>query len=279
MRNILKINMELIADLEQLQAASNILSCSFFIKEESNRIVPKIDPPIFRILNHSAQFLDIIQSEFHWLQIHTPDTPPTVSSQRDSSICGDSGSRSKDGMNSFPEDMPIDMRLSDSAFSTIMTTTPKSFGDPNLHGHELSVSLSILSTYCQLIHVYQALFIQLYQLLLMVPPDDAAGILLLPSLQFGKFHMNGTFTAKVQVLIELSFNMLGNIDQSLGISDNAKEDLVGRSSSAPYTPDNGSLACLRDHVVAREYMVAGRALKETMQCLQTFVKCTDDVGI
>lgn len=91
--------------------------------------------------------------------------------------------------------------------------------------------------------------------------------------------MNGTFTVKVQVLIELSFNMLGNIDQSLGISDNAKEDLVGRSSSAPYTPDNGLLGPLWDPVVAREYMVAGRALKETMQCLQNFVKSTDDVSV
>lgn len=133
----------------------------------------------------------------------------------------------------------------------------------------------MLTTYCHLVRVYGAVFTQLYQLFLIIPPADAAAFLLLPSLQFGQFHMDGNLTVQVQVLIELSSSMLAKVERALGMSDGSSPELDGEINPMAHVLVGSPLVSIRDHVnntMTQEQILCGISLKETMKCLRQLLK-------
>jgi hypothetical protein len=283
LRNIMQLNIELISDLEVLDATSSLLSSSLSPSENADQSTVKIHLPIFRILSHSSQFLDIIQPEvmFPSNDVRNLNLSPITPTEHDSSPREGFSSMSKERIKDCFDDMPNLMSSHDfgRGYEEIRPrlSTAGVFGDASFLGHKLSLSgsLNILSTYCQIIHIYHALFTQIYQAFLMVPPDDAAELLALPTLQFGEFNMEGPFKAKMQVLLELSFSILRKIDHSFGIAENLPGEFNGEGSPASYVPYYNPLESLRDHVVAREYMEAGRNLRKMMHFLQAFFDIAD----
>lgn len=279
LRGIMKLNLELISDMELLDAASNLLSSLLVLGQNRRHGASKIHLPIFRILNHSSQFLNILQQGdiFPLIQVQntSPITPPENDTNPRENLC----SVSKEIINSCLGDMPDFMTSHESGYTEINPVLSNFFGGKISLGHRTSESLTILSSYCQLTHVYHALFAQIYQTLVMTRPDDAAEVFALPTLHFGEFHMEGHFKAKLQVLIELSFSILRTIDHLLGIPETVPGEFSAEGSPSPYIPYHGPLESLRDHIVAGEYMEAGMPLRKLMHCLQAVFDTTADITV
>jgi hypothetical protein len=102
---------------------------------------------------------------------------------------------------------------------------------------------------------------------LIVPPPEDSRFLLLSS-----SGMDGTLTAQVQVLIELSFNTLAKLELELEFDFGSESDMP--SSVPVLTQDNPSLAAIREQIVAHEGMLSGIPLRETMNCLRQLVKAS-----
>ncbi|KAJ5974690.1 hypothetical protein N7481_011900, partial [Penicillium waksmanii] len=281
LRNIMQLNVELISDLELLDAASNNLSSSLVMSENSDQGASKIDLPIFRILNHSSKFLDIVQPGAMFPINDVWNLSPITPTEHDTSPREDSCSVPNEGVNGWLDfdDIPSFMTSHEPGYTEIRPALSNVFGDTSSPGYQLSESLTILSAYFQLIHIYHSLFTQIYQTLLMIPPDDAAKVLALPTLQFGGFEMEGHFKAKLQVLVELSFGILRKLDHSFGIPEYLPGEFIEEGSSAPYISYHSPLEPLRNHVVAREYMEAVLPLRKVMHCLQAFSNTIADVTV
>lgn len=285
LRNLMQLNLDLLTDLEHLETISNLLGSSSILAERSDRILSKIDLPIFRIISHSDRFLDIVTTNNVFKRVIAPGESPITPEELSTSPRGGSCSpfndlkRIEDCLDTIPKTVNSD----DGEYKILSDVPSNSPGHDGLSTSDSSEPLNILAAYCQLIRLYHTLFNQLHRLFLMVPPDEVADILSLPTFRFGKFHMVGDFTAKLQVLIELSFYMLGNIDHALGIPEFAKggfgEEMMYPSQYISFTANStiststcSSLGSLRDHVVTREHVMAGQSLRETMHFLQAFVK-------
>lgn len=272
-KRLLKLNLDLVEDLEHLEAGTMTLGSPSLFKEDSHPTVGKLDLPVFRMLSHSTQFLEILQSEAgaDSLDSSLRLASTSVPSQKTSSIQGDAKSPHTDFMSGSIDDGEITAASHDSGYFSLMDQSSKRARSVPFTKCDISTSLSILATYCHLIRVYRAIFTQLYQLFLIIPPADAAAFLLLPSLQFGQFHMDGNLTVQVQVLIELGSSMLEKIERTLGLSYGSPREL-GEASPVSYILGNSPLASIWDHIVAQEPMTGGIPLKETMNCLRQLLK-------
>lgn len=125
----------------------------------------------------------------------------------------------------------------------------------------------MLATYCHLIRLYHAIFTQLYQMFLIVPPPEDAKFLSLST-----SGMDGTLTVQVHMLIELSFNMLAKLEYELESDYGSESDNL--SSSPVSIQDNASLVAIREQIVAHEGILSGIPLRETMNCLSQLVKAS-----
>jgi hypothetical protein len=249
-KRLLKLNLELIEDLEILEWESNTPSSIHFLGDNMNPTVEKLDVPIFRLLNYSTRLLEILESERQLSESHiattqSPNKPPT-----------------EEGI----EDGIATVSSHDSGYLTAIVS-PQETAQVLPPWHKLPLFLSMLTTYCHLIRLYHAIFTQLYQMFLIVPPPEDSRFLLLSS-----SGMDGTLTAQVQVLIELSFNTLAKLELELEFDFGSESDMP--SSVPVLTQDNPSLAAIREQIVAHEGMLSGIPLRETMNCLSQLVKAS-----
>lgn len=275
----MKLNVELITDLEQLEGVSNLLSSFSILDEMSGRIFPTIELPIYRTLNHSCQFLDIVQPRTVPSVDSFWENPPRTPNDSHPSAWEDYSSLSKEGPASCFDEMSNFMTTRQPEHATMTNLLLEVPPEVKPSGNEISISLNIMSTYFQIVRVYDMLFTQLHQLFLMVPSDEAVKILVFPSLKFGKFQMEGQLKAKVEVLIDLSFSMLGRIDQSLNIAEGCQSEYCAEDSPTSYMPYNSSIGFLGNQNVTREILGARRSLEVTMKCLQAFIRAMTDVAI
>lgn len=273
-KKLLRLNLDLIEDLELLEAGYMTLGSPSLLKEDIHPTVGKLDLPVFRMLNHSTQFLELLQSETRGNSLDTSLglTSESEPSQVSPSLYEDAKSPSTDLMSGRIDDGEITAATHDSGcFSLTEQSSERARGAP-FTKCDLSTSLNILATYCHLVRIYRAIFTQLYQLFLIVPPADAAAFLLLPSLQFGQFHMDGNLTVQVQVLIELGSSMLEKIERALGLSYGSPREVGDETSPVSYILAESPLASVRDHIAAQEQASGGIPLKETMNCLRQLLK-------
>ncbi|KAJ6095427.1 hypothetical protein N7486_006173 [Penicillium sp. IBT 16267x] len=263
-KRLLKLNLELIDDLEHLETCSDILQPSAFLGDDINSSGGKLEIPILRMLSHSTQFLEILQSgisvsenPLHLIPtIELPKGEPTIFEDVKPLPQGVEHGGDSTGSSHDLGHRTTNLPLSDQRRVSLPPPC------------DVSTSMGILTAYCHLIRVYRAIFSQLYQLFLLVPPADAATILLLPSSQHGQFHMEGNLTVQIQALIDLSTNMLAKIEKALGMSCSEVDGAVGPVASILAS---GSLTSVRDHIMTQEQIECGIPLRETMSCLRKLV--------
>lgn len=271
-KRLLKLNLELIDDLELLESGSLIMGSSSFLKGDVSPTVGKLDLPIFRMLSHSTQFMDILETGMCTTEHHSVLANALDVSRETLSTKRETKSPSADAMGGSVEDGEATTSSYDSGYFTMMESFPEQARTPVPQRLDISTSLSMLATYCHLVRVYRAVFTQLYQLFLIIPPADAAAYLLLPSLQFGQFHMDGNLTVQVQVLIELGSSMLLKIERTLGMSPDPTRDQDDEIGTLAFIMNDSPLLSIRDHILAQEQVMYGISLKETMTCLKQLLK-------
>lgn len=273
-KKLLKLNLDLIEDLELLEAGSMTIGSQFLLKENFHPTVSKLDLPVFRMLSHSTQFLEILQSEVGAdpLESSLGHASTTETSQTALSIHEYVKTPFTDFTSGSKDDGETAAATNDSGYFSLMDQPSERSRSVPLTKCDMSTPLNILATYCHLVRVYRAVFSQLYQLFLIIPPADAASFLLLPSLQFGQFHMDGNLTVQVQVLIELGSSMLEKIERTLGLSYGSSRETGGDASPVSYILGDSPLASIRDHIVTQEQTSGGIPLKETMNCLRQLLK-------
>ncbi|KAJ5721694.1 uncharacterized protein N7483_009628 [Penicillium malachiteum] len=268
-KRLLKLNLEFTDDLELLETESKLFRFSPFLRDNISSSVSKLDLPISRMLNHSTHFLEMLR----------PAANTSDSSQR----LLPSIEFSHTGLDIFDDTKPLSLRSGDGGLEEVATTASHDSGyhtiftsplgqetSTALNKYDISTSLTILTTYCQLIKLYRSVFNQLYQLLLIAPPADMSSLLLFPSLQFGQYNMEGNLGMQVQALVDLVLNMLEKIERVLGVS----QDSSGDMSSAPSILENSLLASIRDNVITQEQIECGVSLKDILGCLRRLVKDT-----
>ncbi|KAJ5646371.1 hypothetical protein N7490_002743 [Penicillium lividum] len=264
-KRLLKLNLELIDDLELLEADADILQPSAFFGDDISFSLGKLDIPIFRMLSHSTQFLEILQSGIGPSEDSSRFIPSIESPLGELNIFED--------VKSPPQDVKqrgISTASShDSSHRRINLSLLDQPGTLFAPKCDVSTSMGVLTVYCHLIRVYRAIFSQIYQLFLLVPPVDAAAFLLLPGLQYGQFQMDGNLTVQMQFFIDFSTEMLAKIEQALGMSCS---DMDGVTSPVASILGSGPLASVRDHIMTQEQVECGIPLKETMNCLRKLVK-------
>ncbi|KAJ5994262.1 hypothetical protein N7451_009986 [Penicillium sp. IBT 35674x] len=263
-KRLLKLNLEMIDDLELLERGSDILQPSTFLGDDTSSSAAKLGIPVFRMLNHSTQFLEILQSGIGASEDPLHLVPSIESSNGETNIFEYLKPFSQ-GVEQISESTATSY---DSDHHTSNPALSDQTGDILPSACDVSTSMGMLTAYCHLIRVYRAIFNQLYQLFLLVPPADAAAFLLLPSSQHGQFHMEGNLTVRVQVFIDLSTNMLAKIERALGMSCSETDGGMGPVASVLAS---GPLTSVRDHIITQEQIECGIPLKETISCLRKLV--------
>lgn len=271
-KKLLKLNLDLIDDLELLESRPFIMGSSSLLRGDVSPRVGKLDLPIFRMLSHSTQFMDILETGMSAAEDSFNLIGFLNSSREAVGIKHDTKSPSADLMGGSVEDGERTTSSYDSGYLTIMEPSREQAKALEPQSWDISTALSMLTTYCHLVRVYRAVFTQLYQLFLIIPPADAAAYLLLPNLQFGQFHMDGNLTVQVQVLIELGSSMLVKIQRTLGMSQSPTPERDGEISTMAYILDDSPLVYIRDHIMAQENLTHAIPLKETMNCLRQLLK-------
>ncbi|KAJ5145388.1 hypothetical protein N7448_002780 [Penicillium atrosanguineum] len=271
-KRLLKLNLDLIEDLELLESGSLMMGSSSLLRGDSSPTVGKLDLPIFRMLSHSTQFLEILEMGIGAAEDSFNLTNFFDSSQEALRIKHNTKPLPTDIMGSSVEDGERTTSSYDSGYSSMMEPSQEQAKALEPQRCDISTALSMLGTYCHLVRVYRAVFTQLYQLFLIIPPADAAAYLLLPNLRFGQFHMDENLTVQVQVLIELGSSMLVKIERTLGMSQGSTREPDGEISTMRFILDESPLVYIRDHIMAQEQFTHGIPLRETMNCLRQLLK-------
>ncbi|KAJ5727457.1 hypothetical protein N7493_005277 [Penicillium malachiteum] len=268
-KRLLKLNLELTDDLELLEAESKLARFSPFLRDDISSSVSKLDLSISRMLSHSTHFLEMLQPGANTSEISQSLIPSIEQSHTGLDIFDDTKPLSLGSRDGGLEEVAT-TASHDSGYHTIFTSPSDQEGSTALNKFDISTFLTIFTTYCQLIRLYRSVFNQLHQLLLIAPPTDMSSLLLLPSLQFGQYDMEGNLAMQIQALMNLVLNMLEKIERALGVSQDSSGDI----SSAPSILENTLLASIRDNVITQEQIECGVSLKDTIACLIRLVKDT-----
>ncbi|KAJ5671470.1 hypothetical protein N7507_000597 [Penicillium longicatenatum] len=263
-KRLLKLNLEMIDDLELLESGSDISQPSAFLGDITNSPGGKLEIPIFRMLDHSTKFLEILQSGIGASEDSLNLIPSIEFPNAEPNMFEDA--------RAFPQGVEKRIESTSSSHDSCQRTIKPPSSDQTTNSSppefDVSTSMGMLTAYCHLIRVYRAIFSQLYQLFLLVPPADAAAFLLLPSSQHGQFQMERSLTVEVQVWIDMSTNMLAKIERALGMPCS---DMDGCTGPVASVLANGPLSSVRDHIMTQEQIEGGIPLKETMSCLRKLV--------
>lgn len=272
-KQLLKLDLGLIEDLDLLESGSIISATSSLLKEDISPVAEKLDLPIVRMLNASAQFLEIIQSRIIGCSEST-ELPAFETGQKECTVQDDQRHLITKALETSIEDGVITASSSDSGYLT-MTTSPSGHSKTlSSSNRDMSTALSMLVTYCHLVRVYRSVFMHLYQLFLIIPPADAAAFLLLPNLHFGQFHTDGGLATQAQMLIERSSNLLSEIERALGMSCGSVQELEGGMTPSEPVLGDSPMALIRKQIMAEEHLEYGVSLKETINCLRHLLKDT-----
>ena len=268
-KRLLELNLALIEDLEHLKWDSTAPSSMHFPGEHMALSVSKLDVPVFRMLNHSAKLLEIIDSR----RFSSEAQAALSSGSEHPRIYSDSitQSPSKPFFEETMEDGVATIASLDSGYMTAMVS-PRDASQVLPPKHTLPVILSILTTYCHLVRLYHVTFTQLYQMFLIHPPSEESRFLVLPSSHYGNMAMHGKLSAQVQALVELSFNMLTTLENALELQSGCHSESDRSFSHCDSVLDHTPLAAIREQIVAHEGIISGIPLKETMTCLSQLVK-------
>lgn len=271
---MLKLSVELTEDLNILETGSVLLESSSLVKTQLNPSAGNLNLPIFRMLSHSTRFLNLISRLSGTSDISLEQTSP------------ESGYDACGLVNQTPKTIDQSTSLhGDTEDSTEALATASSYdsgyrtatGSPREPNKTTSMwdtttTLSIMTSYLYLVRVYHAVFTRLYQLILIIPPSNVGAFLMLPSLQLGQFHMDENLAVQVQVITELSSNMLSKIEHALGlVSHSSREQDEDSIHTVPLLEDTFFIS-IRDLILGQENSSYKISLRDTMNRLCQLVK-------
>jgi hypothetical protein len=267
-KSLLRLKMGLVEDLELFETGSILLGSSSIFYESSNLSIETLDLPIYRLLNHSSWLLAIVRSS-----CGTEDSLDVTSTQRvesESSGYEDPLFILPDPGNGLDEDATT-VSPHDSGYHTT-TTSPDRMTTPTIPKCDIALWLGILEAHCSLVRVYRAVFMRLYQLFLIIPPTDAAMILLLPKVRFGQFYLDGNLITQVHSLVDFSSAMMGKLDRALKLRSGPAQPQEDPESDSSDTVQKNWSSSIRDIVLAQEQDPCEMSLMEIMECLRQLIK-------
>ncbi|CAG8898606.1 unnamed protein product [Penicillium egyptiacum] len=269
-KSLLRLRMGLLEDLELFETGSMLLESSSLFYENSNLSIETLDLPIYRLLNHSSCLLAIVRSSRGATEESLDVTFASQRFESESSGYENSLSILPDAGNGLDEDGNT-VSPHDSGYHTT-TTSPDRTTNPTIPKCDIALWLGILEAHCSLVRIYRAVFMRLYQLFLIIPPTDAATILLLPKVRFGQFHLDGNLITQVHSLVDFSSTMMGKLDRALKLRSGPAQPQEDQEfdPSDPVQEDWSS--SIRDIVLAQEQDPCEMPLMEIMECLRQLVK-------
>ncbi|KAJ5747128.1 uncharacterized protein N7511_008824 [Penicillium nucicola] len=270
-KELLKLNAELLDDLDMLEEDHVALSSESLLNDLFNPSVTHLKLPVYRLLHHSSHLLEIIQS-FDISPESCNNTP--AKSITDSLPRGQEGSTSMfHDVSNNSDEYATTISLHDSGYGTAMKYFPDRSITTSGPKCDIAVLLSVLEAHCYLTRIYRTICLRLYQLFLSVPPVDAKVYLLLPKLQLGHFHMDGNLAVQVQVLLDLGSRAMGQIDELLGFSSGYIQKHEQTESYSPGAIGKGNWStAIRDLVLAQEQDACEMTLVDLMQRLRQLVR-------
>lgn len=265
-KSLSKLKMALLEDLELLENGSLSFQSSSLLRDTDNVPIETLNLPVNRLLDHSSWLLGIIQSLCGTTEgVLNPSCSPRLSEFQhrrfDDPVFGfqETGDLADEAVTTISPH--------DSAYHSAMTSPHQPTNSPSSKC-DIALWLGILEAHCTLVCIYRALFTRLYQLFLIIPPCDAATILVLPNIRSGQFYLDGSLIDQVQSLVEWSSTMMGEIDRGLGLRPSSNE-----------SPDDKQSLCakdwsasIRDIVITQAQDPCELPLTELMERLRQLVK-------
>ncbi|KAJ5937312.1 hypothetical protein N7454_004967 [Penicillium verhagenii] len=253
-KRILELNLEMINDLEALESDSDIMQSLNILGDDISSLGGRLEVPIFRMLNHSTQFLDILESRLGRLEdpVHAITSVQTPSGE-----CAPF-----EDVNNFTKPQSNRAHLQHRLNITPIAQSIR-------HRQIIAEAPQYQHTTCNLTRVYCAIFNRLYQLFLLVPPAETSALLLSPNSQYGQYNMDGNITVQIHVLTDLCTNMLIRMEHCLGMSCSDVDGDINPVTSVLGV--GGPLASVRDQIMTQERTECGVPLKETMACLRKLI--------
>ncbi|CAI7658860.1 unnamed protein product [Penicillium glandicola] len=269
-KSLLRLKVGLLEDLELVENGSMRLESSSLFYENSNMSIETLDLPIYRLLDHSSWLLAIIRSLCGTVE---EGLDVTLATQRFESqnIGYDVCIVPETVDNGLDEDITT-LSPYDSGYHTA-TTSPDRMTTPTIPKCDIALWLGILEAHCSLVCIYRAVFMRLYQLFLIIPPADAANILLLPKVRFGQFNLDGNLIVQVQLLVEFSSTMIGKLDRALKLPPASVQPQGDREFDPHETVRQKDWSTsIRDIILAQEQDPCEMSLMEIMDCLRQLAK-------
>jgi hypothetical protein len=271
-KEILKLKIELLEDLEMLETDAVALASESLLNDLFNPSVARLDLPTYRMLNHSYRFFEIIQS-LHRVPKTSNLTPAKSPTQSHSQGLANSSLLFQDVSDTNLDECATTISSHDSSYQTAMTSSPDRTMITPSPICDITVWLSVLEAHCYLVRLYRSIFTRLYQLFLIIAPVDAEMYLLLPKLQLGQFHTDDSFAVQVQVLVDLCSSMMGQIDGVLGLPLSYDQIHEEREIRLPTSVGEGNWStAIRDLVLAQEQDPCETSLVDLMKCLRQLAR-------
>jgi hypothetical protein len=271
-KEILKLKIELLEDLDMLETDAVALASESLLNDLFNPSVARLDLPTYRMLNHSYRFFEIIQS-LHRVSKTSNLTPAKSPTQSHPQGPANSSLLFQDVSDTNLDECTTTISSHDSSYQTAMTSSPDRTMITPSPICDIAVWLSVLEAHCYLVRLYRAIFTRLYQLFLIIAPVDAEMYLLLPKLQLGQFHTDGNLAVQVQVLVDLCSNMMGQIDEVLGLPSSYDQTHEEREIRLPAADGEGNWStAIRDIVLAQEQDPRELSLVDLMKCLRQLAR-------
>ncbi|KAJ5170026.1 uncharacterized protein N7500_002809 [Penicillium coprophilum] len=271
-KSLLGLKMGLLEDLELFETGSMLLESSSLFYENSNLSIETLDLPIFRLLDHSSWLLAIVRSSCGTVEESLDDAFGAPRFQPDSSGYEDPCSFLAEGNEKALDEDITTASPHDSGYHTA-TTSPDPTMPPTIPKCDIALWLGMLEAHCLLVRIYRAVFMRLYQLFLIIPPVDAATILLLPKVRFEHFCLDGNLITQVQSLVDFSSAMMGKLDRvfKLRPCPTQLEKNRGFDLTEPVRQKDWSTS-IRDIVLAQQEDPCEMSLMELMERLRQLVK-------
>lgn len=272
---MLKLSVELTEDLNALETGSALLKSTSLVKTQLNPSAGNLNLPIFRMLSHSTRFLDLLSRLIGTSDISLGQTPPesgydACSSLNQTPKTNDQSTSLHGDSEDSTEEAVATASSYDSGYRTAIGSPQEPTKTTSMW--DITTTLSIMTSYLYLVRVYRAVFTRLYQLILLVPPSHVRAFLMLPSLQLGQFHMDENLSVQVQVITELSSNMLSKVDRALGLVSHSTREQDGHSVHTMPILEDTFFTSIRDLILVQENSSYEMPLGDTMDRLRQLVK-------
>ncbi|KXG53378.1 uncharacterized protein PGRI_004280 [Penicillium griseofulvum] len=269
-KSLLRLRMGLVEDLEVFETGSMLLESSSLFYENSNLSIETLDLPIYRLLDHTSWLLAIVRSSCGTTEGNSDATLATQRFESENTGYEDSSFILPDtGDNGFDEDIAT-VSPHDSGYHTATTSPDRS--TPPTPNCDIALWLGILEAHCSLVRIYRAVFMRLYQLFLIIPPVDAATILLLPKVRFGQLHLDGNLITQVQLLVDFSSTMMRKLDRALELRSSSPQPQEDRGFDPESVRQKDWSTSIRDIVLAQEQDPCEMSLMEIMESLGQLAK-------